>query len=139
MILIDRVLAYDQTGAVAEVEIRPDAPFRQPQGVPSYVGIEYMAQTVAALAGLRGRERGEPPKIGFLLGTRKLVAKRGWFRDGERLVITVSVVFDDAAMGAFDGRIEIDGEIVLNGRLNVYQPTDTIGDIQLGSAAPRIP
>ena len=139
MILIDRMLAYDGEGATAEVTIRGTSPFHQADGVPGYVGIEYMAQAIAAFAGIRGRLRGETPKVGFLLGTRAMTAKRGWFRDGERLLIVIKAVFEEGPMGAFDGRIEIDGETILHGRLNVYQPTDTIGDIQLGISAPSKP
>ena len=139
MILIDRMLGFDGDAAVAEVVIHGASPFRQAEGVPGYVGIEYMAQAIAAFAGIRGRLQGEAPKIGFLLGTRAMTATRGWFRDGERLLITIKAVFEEGPMGAFDGRIEIDGDIVLHGRLNVYQPTDTISDIQLGISAPPKP
>ena len=45
--------------------------FEPPHGVPGYVGLEYIAQTIAAHGGLRARAVGEPVRIGFLLGTRR--------------------------------------------------------------------
>ena len=38
--------------------------------VPAWVGIEYMAQAIAAWAGCRARAAGKPPQLGFLLGSR---------------------------------------------------------------------
>ena len=40
-------------------------------GVPSYVGLECMAQCVAAHAGARARIDGRGPPLGLLLGTRQ--------------------------------------------------------------------
>lgn len=124
MLLLDRVLAFEEKALVAEVTIGPHSPYLQAEGVPSYLGIEYMAQAIAALAGARGRAQGEKPRIGFLLGTRLLTSQRGWFRPGERLEIHVVSFFEGEQMGSFDGRIEIDGATVVAGRLNVYLPGD---------------
>lgn len=124
MLLLDRVVAYEEKALVAEVTIGQHSPYLQAEGVPAYVGIEYMAQAVAALAGVRGRLKGEKPRIGFLLGTRQLTSTRGWFRLGERLDIHVASFFEGEGMGAFDGRVEIGGATVVAGRLNVYLPDD---------------
>jgi len=138
MILVDRIVSYDDERIESEVTITGGSPFLGPDGVPSYVGVEYIAQTIAAFAGLRGRERGEPPRAGFLLGTRQLTAKCGWFRPGDRLRVTVTVVFEGDDMGAFDGRIERDGEAVMEGRLNVYQPRDAIEANRVGAREPNL-
>ena len=55
MVLIDKVLSYDENSLVAEVAIRPDSAFCGANGVPGWVGIEYMAQAIAAHAGASGR------------------------------------------------------------------------------------
>ena len=54
MLLIDRLVSADAEGAVAEVIVPRDGLFLQDAGMPSWVGLEYMAQTVAAWAGWRG-------------------------------------------------------------------------------------
>lgn len=138
MILIDRIVGYDDQRIESEVLIGDRTAFLGPKGVPGYLGVEYIAQTIAALAGLRGRERGEPPRVGFLLGTRQLRCRRGWFRPGDLLRVSATVVFEDGEMGAFDGRIELDGETVMEGRLNVYQPAGSILASRIGIGKPGL-
>ncbi|WP_307732400.1 hypothetical protein [Massilia sp. MB5] len=71
MALLDRVLEADEESLCAEVAIRADSLFYAEGGVGSWVGIEYMAQAVAAHAGYLARQRGEAVKPGFLLGSRR--------------------------------------------------------------------
>ena len=53
MLLIDELLEYGENHATTEVWIKPDMLFVQEQGLPCWVGIELMAQTVSLLAGVR--------------------------------------------------------------------------------------
>lgn len=122
MILIDEVLAYDETSLMAAVDVSPMSLFLEEGGVPSHVGLEYMAQACGAFAGLMARERGEPVRIGFVLGARQYRAHVPFFRRGDRLVVTVSVLYQDEQMGAFDCRIEIAGSLAAEAQLSVYQP-----------------
>ena len=71
MVLLDRVISVEENSLCAEVGIRSDSLFCNADGVGAWVGIEYMAQAIGAYAGYRARLRGEPVKIGFLLGTRR--------------------------------------------------------------------
>jgi predicted hotdog family 3-hydroxylacyl-ACP dehydratase len=122
MILIDEILGHDETSLTAAVDVSPRSLFLEEGGVPSHVGLEYMAQACGAFAGLMVRERGEPVRIGFVLGTRQYRAHVPFFRCGERLVVTVSVLYQDEQMGAFDCRIEIAGRLAAEAQLSVYQP-----------------
>jgi predicted hotdog family 3-hydroxylacyl-ACP dehydratase len=45
-----------------------------------------------------------------------------WFRVGDRLVISAALAFRDEQMAVFDCTIAIDGQLVADARLNVYQP-----------------
>ena len=65
MILIDELLEYGENHAISEVTVKPEMLFVQEQGLPCWVGIELMAQTVSLLAGVRGKFSGHPPQIGF--------------------------------------------------------------------------
>ena len=87
MLLLDRVLAYDGECVTCETVLRPDSPFADQGRVPAVVGIEYMAQTIAAGAGLRGREKGGGARTGFLLGCRSLTIAVDSFQVGDRLTI----------------------------------------------------
>jgi 3-oxoacyl-[acyl-carrier-protein] synthase-1 len=70
MILIDRAVSAGEDYFEAEVTIRPDSLFCDGAKVDAWVGIEYMAQAVAAYGGAEAIVAGRPVKTGFLLGTR---------------------------------------------------------------------
>jgi predicted hotdog family 3-hydroxylacyl-ACP dehydratase len=89
MLLLTRAVGMEGGEFVAEVDISPASAFYDAAagGVPAYVGVEYMAQAVAAYNGLEGRERGLEPKAGFLLGTRDYACAVPAFAAGGRLRI----------------------------------------------------
>lgn len=124
MILLDKVVAYDDTSLIASVAITESSLFLAGEGVPGHVGIEYMAQACGAYAGAQALDAGEPVKIGFLLGTRLCRVLVPWFRIGDSLIVTASIIFRDEQMAAFGCRIEIDGRLAADAQLKVYQPDD---------------
>ena len=82
MVLLDRVLSADADNLCAEVRIHADSVLAGAQGVGAWVGIEYMAQAIAAHAGWSARQRGGDVKVGFLLGARKYQAGVSYFAPG---------------------------------------------------------
>jgi predicted hotdog family 3-hydroxylacyl-ACP dehydratase len=121
--LLDRVLTFEESTLVAEVTIHADSMFFDGEGVPGWVGLEYMAQAVAAHAGLQARQRGEPPAIGYLLGTRSYQCDAETFPVGETLTVHVEALFVEMALGAFACRIETDRPLA-SATINVYQPEE---------------
>ena len=95
MILIDRVAAMEDEWLESELTLREDSPFCADGKVGHWVGIEYMAQTVAAFAGLEGRAGGGKPRLGFLLGTRKYECKVPFFEAGWTLRVRAEKEFID--------------------------------------------
>ncbi len=124
MILLDDVVAWNGTAISTSVTIRPETLFREAEGVPAHIGIEYMAQTCGSFAGAQAIEAGRPVRIGFLLGTRRYTAHRPWFRLGDRLTVTASLVYADEAMANFDVRIEVSGVLAAAAQLTVFQPPE---------------
>jgi predicted hotdog family 3-hydroxylacyl-ACP dehydratase len=122
MILLDEVLEYDEAALRAAVTITPWSPFIEPEGVPAYVGLEYMAQACGAYAGTIARDAGRPVRVGFLLGTRRYLSHVARFRVEDRLTVSVAMIYSDEEMGTFDCRIEANGQCVAEARLNVFQP-----------------
>jgi predicted hotdog family 3-hydroxylacyl-ACP dehydratase len=123
MLLIDRLIEASETHAVGEVLISEASSFFKPgHGVPAYVGLEYMAQTVAAFDGARRMATGEAPAIGFLLGTRRYAATRGYFMAGELLCIRAEMIFNEGGMASFDCTVNIGDELRASAALNVYRP-----------------
>jgi predicted hotdog family 3-hydroxylacyl-ACP dehydratase len=141
MLLLDRVLSYDGERVVCETVLGPDSPFAEQGEVPAVVGIEYMAQTIAAHAGLEARARGEPPAIGFLLGTRAYSTSVDTFPNGSKLTVTVEPEIVDGGFAAFKCAIAIDDvaiddvaaldRIVATAVVTTYRPsTEEIATLQ---------
>src|SRR5262245_58586395 len=113
MLLVDRVLAWDGQRVSVSSLPRADAWYADAQGMPSWIGIELMAQAMAAHVGLMARSRQEPPKQGLLLGTRAYRATLPHFPFGRRLTVRAQrAVGDDSGIGAYDCAIELGGDVV---------------------------
>ena len=123
MLLIDRIVEASPSHVVGEVLILETSSFfRKGRGVPAYVGLEYMAQTVSGFDGARRLGTGEPPAIGFLLGTRRYVSNVRYFLVGSLLTVRADMVFSENGMAAFDCVISVFGEELVKASLNVYRP-----------------
>jgi len=122
MVLLDRIVDYDDMGLTAELAVRGDGLLGgDDQTVPAWGGIEYMAQTVAAYVGMKAKQANEPIRMGFLLGTRRYNSNVAAFKVGATLTIRVEKIMQDDGLGVFDCRIQGEGvEVAAN--LNVYQP-----------------
>ena len=121
MVLLDRVLEYDQESLVAEVVVRDDGLFGDGQTIPAWIGIEYMAQTVAAHGGMMCHLAGKPINLGFLLGTRRYTSNISDFIVGTRLTVKVHRLIEDQGLGVFVCQISGNG-CDISAKLNVYQP-----------------
>ncbi len=121
MVLLDRIIDYDDQGLTAELMVRGDGLFGDDQTVPAWAGIEYMAQTIAAYVGIKARQANEPIRMGFLLGTRRYSSNVAAFKVGARLTIRAEKIIQDDGLGVFDCRIMGEG-VEVTANLNVYQP-----------------
>ncbi len=122
MSLLDEVLDHTVDQCTARVTVTPRSTFYLPaSGVPAYVGLEYMAQTVAAYDGTARTGEGGTPVIGFLLGTRHYRCDRDRFADGETLIVTARRVVIQPPVASFDCTIAIGGEVVATASLTVYR------------------
>jgi predicted hotdog family 3-hydroxylacyl-ACP dehydratase len=135
MTVIDRLVEYSPQRSVATVVVTEQSPFFLRSGVPAWLGIEYMAQTIAAHAGFEARLRGERPAIGFLLGTRAYESEVGEFPLGSTLTITVEPVVMEARLAAFQCSIATD-RVVVKAVVNTYQPEAHELDGFRGGASP---
>jgi predicted hotdog family 3-hydroxylacyl-ACP dehydratase len=119
MLLLDEVCSWERDVVECRVRVRHDSPFVRHGRVPGSVALEYMAQCIAVYAGLRARSRGEPIRIGYLLGARDVTFEDD-FRVGDMLVVQAVHVWGDAQLGSFSCRVERAGEKVAGGNLQVY-------------------
>jgi len=130
MCLLDRVVASDADTLVAEVAIHGASLFySQPmQGVGSWVGIEYMAQAVAAHAGWLAKRDGGTVRPGFLLGSRRYSTHSPLFANGQVLQVKVKMEMrGDNGLGAYECSIADTGnpgQELASATLTVFQPDD---------------
>ena len=125
MVLLDRVIAADDESLCAEVRVRANSLFFVDGAIGGWVGLEYMAQAIGAFAGYRSRLRGEPVRIGYLLGTRHYECKQPGFVLGSRLEIYVKRVLQSQdGLAAFDCRIEDETGMVASANITVFQSAD---------------
>jgi predicted hotdog family 3-hydroxylacyl-ACP dehydratase len=125
MALLDAVVDHGPEHLSARMQVTATNPFADPDGnFPAWAGIELMAQAIAAYGGLGTRARGQPPRVGFLLGTRRYVSDCAALPAGTELLVTVrKLLLDEQGLGAFACSIECPfGKIVAN--LSVFQPED---------------
>jgi len=127
MLLLDRVIEAGRLYAVAETTITKNSSFYcAGQGVPAWVGIEYMAQAVAVLGGVQALEDRDPVPIGYLLGTRNYRCAVPWFEDGCVLrVHCEEEILDGNGLGAYNCQIAVgsfeNDDVVAQSRLTVYK------------------
>ncbi len=124
-ILVDYVLEWLPQEVKTLVTIRPGIPFFVTgKGIPSHVGIEYMAQTCGVYSGILAQQQHLPVRMGFLLGTRNFLANMPWFPPGSTLTIRAKELFNHEMMGSFACTIELNGANIATAELSVYQPED---------------
>ena len=131
LLLLDRVLEYDLEWIAVELCVPADSPFHVDGGVPAYVGVEYMAQAVACWAGCHARGRGEPPPIGFLLGTRRYECAVPLFRSGQRLRVEARrEILGENGLGVFACRILAADQALATANVSVFEPPDAMAYLE---------
>lgn len=113
MLLVNHLVEVENTAAQSEVLINDEAPFfnRKSKIIPAWVGIEYMGQTAALIAGYQLEQGTTGPHLGFLLGTRNYSTTVPHFKENSKLLVKCS---EKAVVGeglaTFDCAIYIDNE-----------------------------
>ena len=139
MTMLAQALSVDEPGvATAVVDASPGSVFHVPEmgGVPACAALEYMAQTMALAVGAEWRRKGEAPKVGFVLGTRRMEVKVDVFESTKRYVARAQCCYADEEFASFDCSVAgPGGETVAEARLTAYQPSADMlagGEVVLG-------
>lgn len=125
MRFIERLLEWTPESVRVALQVPADGLFIEAEGMPAWVGIEYMAQAVAAWAGGRARSAGREPPLGFLLGTRRYAPQVTHFPPGSELIVEARLeLMGDNGVGAFACRIVSNGICVVEAVVTVFEPSD---------------
>ena len=124
MSLLSRIIGYGEEWLQSEVDVTGKSLFADDRGVPAWIGMEYMAQTIAAYAGLQERKKGGTPKIGLLLGSRKYSSSTDYFAQGQTFRIRVELeMVAENGLNVFNCKLE-GNKTHAEAVINVFQPDD---------------
>lgn len=132
MLLLDELLEYGEEHVCCAVNVRRETLFCEgANGVPSWVGLEYMAQTMCAFSGVEEVLAGGKPTIALLLGSRRYQCETPWFALGSRLVIRADLQLrDENDLVAFQCSIHEGGRLLARGDVKAYRPRDVMSVIR---------
>lgn len=138
MILIDSLEHYDEDSCRCTVTITAQSPFYNAlkEGVPSYIGSEYMAQAIAAFAGAHALDEQGTVQIGFLLGSRKYKTMRAYFALDTVLSVTIKELYrENSGLRVFECEIITpENTVIAQANINVFQPENPDAFIQASYA-----
>lgn len=110
MLLLERLLEVSVSGATAGLKVPQDGLFHLEGKVPSYLGMEYLAQTASLHAGWLAAQRLEAPRLGKLIAVRSLELKQFFFLPQEQLLVQVRLEGEQGAVRLYQGEIRREGE-----------------------------
>ena len=134
MKLIDNMIKFTEDQIICESVITEDNIFfnQEINGVYSWIGVEFMAQTICAYSGC-SRYKNNPqdqniskikkPPIGFLLSVRNFSTKLDYFKCNDKLIIKAEKIYLDDGVGVFMGEILINTKIIASAKINTYEPS----------------
>ena len=125
MLLLTRVNEYNlkERTLCAEYHITEDCLFYDPSvgSVPAWAGFEFIAQAISALSGIRDREMGIKPRMGFILSIPSMKIEVPVFKLGS--VVELRVKEDDRVdlVYTFNGEAYLEGKKAMEGKLMVME------------------
>ncbi|AOJ89181.1 MULTISPECIES: hotdog family protein [Burkholderia] len=126
MLLLDAIERCSETGIEVSATVRRDAWYADGSGaMPAWIGIELMAQAIAAHVGLLAAHAGGRAKPGVLLGANRYVAHRTTFgADTVLRIVARELLRGDEGHGAYECAIHAEGQCCAEAVVKVYQPND---------------
>ena len=125
MLLLSRVKGYnlEERSIEAEYDITGDCLFYDSAmaGVPAWAGFEFIAQAISAYSGIRNREYGIPPKMGFILSVASMRMEIPFFKAGSTVEIKTREIDRMDLVFTFEGEIFLEGKKVLEGKLMIME------------------
>lgn len=124
--LLDGILDYGSDHASCTVKIRSDSLFFEPgRGVPAWVSIEYLAQTVSVFGGIVRLQMGKPVQVALLLATQKFQCACDYFSEGLTLTARIQLLVQNGSgVGAFKCELMDGTRRLASADIKAYQPDD---------------
>ncbi|WP_116135723.1 hotdog family protein [Trinickia diaoshuihuensis] len=126
MRLVDEIAACSDEAVTVLARVEREAWYADAQGaMPAWLGIELMAQAIAAHVGLIAMRAGGRARPGVLLGASRYEAYSPSFAAGTRLRIEAKELLkSEEGHGAYECTIADDDRCLAQAVVKVFQPTD---------------
>jgi predicted hotdog family 3-hydroxylacyl-ACP dehydratase len=126
MLLIDAVDTFSEETLSAHAAVESHAWYADADGaMPAWIGIELMAQAIAAHVALLAMRGGDRARPGVLLGSRSYKALQPTFAGGARLTIRVAELLrSEEGHGAYECTIHHGDVCCAEAVIKVFQPPD---------------
>ena len=125
LLLLDTLHRVSEEVCLTRTTVDPQAWYAEPDGsMPAWFGLELMAQTAAAFNGHWAGQRGLPPAMGYLVGTRDFQSSLPCFPAGALLEVEArplyAATFGQSAMTC---AIRLLGATVASATLKFFEPS----------------
>ena len=126
MLLIDAVSTFSEEAVSARATVHADAWYADADGaMPAWIGIELMAQTIAAHVALLAMHGGGRARPGVLLGSRSYRALQPSFAGGAQLLIhATELLRSEEGHGAYECTIHHGDVCCAEAVIKIFQPRD---------------
>jgi len=125
MLWIDEILERDGDRVRCALTPRAEHLFVENGRVEPLIAIEWMAQTVAALVGMRDRDQCLDPRPGYLIAIPDSRFHVTHFDLGVRLEIEAERVWGDDQLASFECKVMRDDMLCATSQVSVYRKTLT--------------
>lgn len=124
LLLLGQVVSFDDQHITCTVDPGANALFEDEGGVDAVVATEWMAQAVGAFVGAKKRSQGRAPRVGFIIGIRKVDFHASKVKNAAELQVTATPTWVDQTSGSFNCIVKnmITNELVAEGSLTVHEP-----------------
>jgi predicted hotdog family 3-hydroxylacyl-ACP dehydratase len=123
MFLLSRITEYnvDERSLAAEYDIKKNCIFYESGigGVPGWTGFELIAQAISALSGMDSRQKGEKPKIGFILSVSGMKICIPVFPPDETVKIKIIEDYRMDMIYTYCGQVFLGGKMAVEAKLTV--------------------
>jgi len=110
MLLLSKLISCEEktNSLLASVDISQSSFFYDEKlnGVPVWIGFEYMAQAIAAINGKNDLAKGQEPGFGFILSVSNYIACTSCFKPNSTILIYVEETFEMDNMFMFNCSIK---------------------------------
>ena len=134
MLFIDKINYWsDEKTECAVIAGKNGAFVDDKNQIPSWVGLEYMCQAIAALEGIRRKEADQSILLSFVLGSRRIESKTPFFTHNQHLSVEITnEMRSENGLGVYSCIISSERKTIMSALIKGVMPVDTSTVINRG-------